>query len=343
MSNDDGVRYLVYRAPARGQGIGSMMNGLAAALVLAARHDRRPCVRWHDFGIGFRWTLPCPSPEEYYVPAGDGLQTAVIDASGVIEMWSFGASTSGPEASALLQSSRRIVIMYGDGGSVDVASATPLALPALPLPSLASALSPPWPVVAHLRLGDPSESARRGIFAQDGAIERLAEQLPEGTLVLTDSAEVHGAMCGGGSQRHPRFACPSWGVLPHSAERSGPAAGGGRRGADPDAKHNQTRMTLLTWADWWTIHAATSHVLHTPSAFSTSATKFSNATACALHDMASLQSCAARARGAQSALRQLMSERAASRHEGNVLDGGGVGKNPPKLRLGSMADVRVEL
>ena len=75
------------------------------------------------------------------MPAGDGLQTAVIDASGVIEMWSFGASTSGPEASALLQSSRRIVIMYGDGGSVDVASATPLALPALPLPSLASVIA----------------------------------------------------------------------------------------------------------------------------------------------------------------------------------------------------------
>ena len=195
-----------------------MMNGLAAALVLAARHDRRPCVRWHDFGIGFRWTLPCPSPEEYYVPAGDGLQTAVIDASGVIEMWSFGASTSGPEASALLQSSRRIVIMYGDGGSVDVASATPLALPAQRCRVLRAfyrrhGLS--WPIcdwaIRRRALG--------AAYLRKTAIERLAEQLPEGTLVLTDSAEVHGAMCGG-APSGIRALHVLRGVLPHSAERA---------------------------------------------------------------------------------------------------------------------------
>ena len=52
-------------------------------------------------------------------------------------------------------------------------------------------------------------------------------------------------------------------------------------------------QTLRTWADWWSIRAATGLVLATPSAFASSALLFSKAERCELNDVADLERCAA--------------------------------------------------
>ena len=46
-------RALIYRGPSKGQGVGSMMRGVAAALVLGARHNRLVCVSWRAFEAAF--------------------------------------------------------------------------------------------------------------------------------------------------------------------------------------------------------------------------------------------------------------------------------------------------
>ena len=267
-------RFLIFRAPSRGQGIGAMMNGLAAALLLARQHNRQPCVRWRDFEQGFLWSLPgCPSPDSYFV-AQTGSTTALLDPNMVIELWSFGGSMSEAAAASILSSNHSVVVMHGDGGSI--AAEAWLDFPAIPRPELVALLSPPSPVVVHLRVGDPQELTSRGLLSGEGAVEQLVRALPSDAFVLTDSEQVHGALC-------PHFACPTWGVQPHSSERS-----------QVHTPSGSIRMqhTLYTWADWWRVRTATRCVLHTPSAFSESALRFNRAAhSCLLHDLASLTAC----------------------------------------------------
>lgn len=289
---DASSRYLVFRAPSRGQGIGTMMNGLAAALVLAARHDRQLCVRWRDFEIAFAWRLPCPSASSYFASASAETHTALLNVDAVIESWSFGGgSTPIPVAAGLLDSNRSVVVMHGDGGASPSESSERLELPADPQPALARLLPDVASrVVAHLRVGDPHEAGRRGLFAakpHEAATSLLLSSLPADAYVLTDSDDTHDALCTrrrGGSSAGA-FACPPWGVLPHSAERS--VSGGGDR-------EERRTATLRTWADWWTIKSAEAHVLHTPSAFSESALRFSSAAPCVLKDRQSTVECGRR-------------------------------------------------
>ena len=98
-------RYLVFRAPSRGQGIGTMMNGLAAVLVLAQKHNRQACVKWAAFELAFDWRLVCPPAESYFAVAAGS--TALLDADAVLELWSFGESTPLPTAEELLSGNRR--------------------------------------------------------------------------------------------------------------------------------------------------------------------------------------------------------------------------------------------
>ena len=63
----DDRRWLVFRGPSRGQGVGSLMHGVAAALVLGVRHTRRVCVSWRAFELAFHapaWR--CPSKEALF-------------------------------------------------------------------------------------------------------------------------------------------------------------------------------------------------------------------------------------------------------------------------------------
>ncbi len=298
-------RYLVFRAPSRGQGIGAMMNGLAAALLLAQRHGRQPCVRWTAFELAFDWRVLCPSAEDYFAVAAESTHTALLDTDTLVELWSFGDSTPLPTAEALLSSNRSVVVMHGDGGPThsSMAAGHPLALPADPSTELARLLPPPPParLVAHLRVGDPYESGR-GLFASAAApaaeeepgatAQRIATVLPSDAYVLTDSQPVHDTLCGHVARA---WSCPPWGVLPHSAERS-VYSGGAQGSARAEQRSERTLATLRTWADWWAIKSATEHVLHTPSAFSESALRFSAATPCVLRDERTLRVCCARSR-----------------------------------------------
>lgn len=303
-------RYLVFRAPSRGQGIGTMMNGLAAVLVLAQKHNRQACVKWAAFELAFDWRLVCPPAESYFAVAAGS--TALLDADAVLELWSFGESTPLPTAEELLSGNRSVVVVHGDGGGglVD-SSARPLELPADPRLELSRLLPPPPParLVVHLRVGDLHEPSRRGLFAAAGIAaaavdgdddepiamaKRIARVLPADAYVLTDSQPIRDVLCGSA-----KWACPQWGVLPHSAERSVFAGGGqGSPGAE-QRRSERTLATLRTWADWWAIKSATEHVLHTPSAFSESALRFSAAEPCVLRDQRALDVCSARSRSAE--------------------------------------------
>ena len=60
-------RVIVFRGPGRGQGIGSMMRGVAAAIALGQQHNRRLCVSWRDFEKAFKPVdaFKCPSKVTY--------------------------------------------------------------------------------------------------------------------------------------------------------------------------------------------------------------------------------------------------------------------------------------
>jgi len=274
-------RFLVFRGPSRGQGIGATMLGLARALSLAAGTGRHVCVSWRAFELAFVPLLSgCPSKADYFSVGTSS--TGLIDSSASFELWSFGDSTPMPVVAELLGSNRSVVLMSGDGGHTSTPHERPLHFPAQPRPELIRLLSvPPRRLVVHLRVGDPGEK-HRGLFGHSPqASGLLVDSLPADAYVLTDSERVHEKLC-------KRFACPQWGVVPHSAERamfSGERSGG--------SGGQQQLQRLQTWADWWTIKSASEHVLHTPSAFSQSALRFSSATACVLRDAASLRDCTA--------------------------------------------------
>jgi hypothetical protein len=165
------------------------------------------------------------------------------------------------------------VVFSGDGGGVSDSAPRPLTLP-FALRANVRRLLPAAPrrVVAHMRVGDVHEAARRGLMREANATAALRAALPRDAFVLSDDAEVYSELC-------EQFACPPWRALPHSSERYG-------RGA-------QREQTEQTWADWWTMASATEMVLATPSSFASSALLFSKAAACVLTDGLALARCAA--------------------------------------------------
>ena len=272
-------RALVFRGPQRGQGIGTMMKGFATALHIGGRFGRHVCVSWAAFEAGFQLdTGPCPQKHELFSHSDhESAMTTFMNPHNIIELWSFGhRDTLDARAHGLLASNETIVVMHGDGGT-EADAAVRMPFPVTPRPVLQPLLQPAFELVIHLRAGDPHEAAHRGLFSDGSATASLLASLPKAAYVLTDSDEVHGALC-------PSYTCPSWGVVPHSSYRELAPAG------HADERQRHATRTLRTWADWWAIRTA-SHVLHTPSAFSESALTFSNATGCVLRDVQSLHRC----------------------------------------------------
>ena len=285
------TRALVYRGPLRGQGIGRTMRGVAAAIALAAKHGRIVCVHWRDFEAAFITPAGCEAvtKDDYFIARGDS-GTATLDHSAYFELWSFGEKTDEvPEQ--LLASNKKVVVMSGDGGSVseqleahhnDKGTLQFAFKPNIKL----SPLLPKSPrrVVAHLRVGDPHETHKRGLFQSPNATDALCKMLPKDTYVLSDSDEVvYGNMCG--RRDDCWFDCPMWRSVPHSSERSL------RKDVDNGVRAMQT---LQTWADWWSIKTAYGYVLATPSSFAASALMFNqHAERCELESVWRLRVCAA--------------------------------------------------
>ena len=278
----------------RGQGVGSTLLGVAAALHHANEHGRGLCVAWKAFELAFANSANCPSKDAYFVGSGSG-GTAILDVDATFEEWSFGMDDEARAASdtrrdALLNSSRSVVVMHGDGGGIR--SGSRLRFPFAPRDELISLLSPPRSLVVHLRQGDPHEGQRRGYLSDPSALTTLYRELPREAYCLSDAEEVYSSLC-------DRFACPSWRTLPHSSERAmRPSVG------------EQRRATLQTWADWWAIQTASGIVLHTPSAFSESALLFNaEVTPCVLSDAASAAKCLAKAAEAVSIAKEHAAQR----------------------------------
>lgn len=277
----DGGRALVWRGPGRGQGVGSMMRGVAAALALGTKHSRLVCVSWSAFEQAFVNPAGCPSKEEYFTSGTSG--TGMIDADAHFELWTFGGGADAAPPEALLASNRSIVLVSGDGGRV-AEGLERLDFPFAPRAALLALLpTAPRRAVAHLRVGDEHEASRRGLFRWPNATDVLRSALPRDTYVLSDSASVYDALCS-------TLACPAWRALPHSTERAMRSSAGAR------GMH-----TLQTWADWWRLRTSTQHVLATPSAFASSAAIFSRVAHCILTDLLALERCAARAREGEAA------------------------------------------
>ena len=270
-------RWLVFRGPARGQGVGSMMLGVSTALALGQQHGRMVCVSWRSFELAFANRFDCP-PKHSYFSTGTS-STAFLDDDVAFEEWSFGdtasAAIQAERRQTLLQSNRTIVLMQGDGGS-RVNFHWPIAFPFAPKPALATLIEATREprLVIHLRVGDPHERSRRGALSEPALLDSLRSSLPRDAYILSDASAAYDALC-------DRFACPVWRALPHSAERA-------MRPADAATNLH----TLQTWADWWSIRTATNHVLHTPSAFSVSAMRHNRlAQACVLADAQSAVAC----------------------------------------------------
>ena len=168
----------------------------------------------------------------------------------------------------------------GDGGgSTDTRAAPPLTFPFAMRDALQRLIpAAPRRVVAHLRVGDEHEGSRRGLFRQPNATDALRRMLPSDAYVLSDSDDVYAALC-------DTRDCPEWRAMPHSATRAMRPPDEGRHAA----------QTLRTWADWWSIRSATGLVLHTPSAFASSALLFAKAEVCELNELDDVARCAARA------------------------------------------------
>ena len=209
--------------------------------------------------------------------------TALLEANASFELWSFGPLAERRAAPhAMLASPKPIVLMHGDGGDVldgeggrGSTGEAALRFPFTPRDELQRLLPAARRVVAHLRVGDEHEASRRGLFREPNATDALRAILPMDAYVLSDSGDVYRALC-------DARACPEWRAIPHSAERA----------MRPPDERNAIQ-TLRTWADWWSIRAATGLVLATPSAFASSALLFSKAERCELNDVADLERCAA--------------------------------------------------
>ena len=124
----------------RGQGVGSTLLGVAAALHHANEHGRGLCVAWKAFELAFANSANCPSKDAYFVGSGSG-GTAILDVDATFEEWSFGMDDEARAASdtrrdALLNSSRSVVVMHGDGGGIR--SGSRLRFPFAPQPRKAS-------------------------------------------------------------------------------------------------------------------------------------------------------------------------------------------------------------
>lgn len=173
-------RSLVYRGPSRGQGIGSHMRGVAAALLLGEQYDRLVCVHWQQFQQAFHNPKGCPKKAAYFTaPTLGGSATTMLNATLAFELWTFDGTDAVP--SKLLTGSEPVVVMSGDGGSVvsdDVrndgdgeedepgtAAARRVAFPFEIKDELHMQLIAPQRVVAHLRVGDAHEHHKRGIFS----------------------------------------------------------------------------------------------------------------------------------------------------------------------------------
>ena len=219
MAHDE--RWLIFRAPQRGQGIGSMMRGVAAALSLGERHDRRVCIHWPAFQQAFTNDDGCPPKSDYFTTSSTS-GTAILNGELVFDLWSFGDGVGSRAPIALLSGERRIVVMQGDGGNE--APSGPLNFPFRIQPALARLLPTETArAVAHLRVGDPHEPGRRGLFASEPlkiTMSLLAANLPADILVLTDSEAVVRALCDRGVRAQVdggrgSFMCATWGVQPH--------------------------------------------------------------------------------------------------------------------------------
>ncbi|KAL1511073.1 hypothetical protein AB1Y20_005896 [Prymnesium parvum] len=267
-------RLLIFRAPARGQGMGNMLQGLATAMLLSEQYGRTLCVWWKLFEHGYarRDGSACPSKAEVYAPLPSS-QTALLAADAWLELWDSGPTTPEREWRRVLASSARAVVVVGNlllAPSHRRAAAFESAF--TPTEALAALLQRERARrrVAHLRVGDVGESARRGIFAEAGAWRSLRAHLPRDTYVVSDSEECYRELRG--------FASPAWGAQPHSASVQSIAA--------------SSTSIIRSWAEWNVLRQSTI-LFHTPSAFSETAWLFSSSieSRCVLHNTSALRAC----------------------------------------------------
>ena len=274
-------RYLIFRAPARGQGVGNMLQGLASALLLSERYNRQFCVWWKLFEAGFEHLAAehCPSKESLYT-AGSA-STPMLSVDAWLELWNFGPSSTLADAQEVLKSGARVVVLQGNmlveprtrlGRAFDTSFKPTAALREM-LAGLQT-----HQIAAHLRVAgsDASASEQRGIFAKDGTNvwDDLRRFLPGSAFVVSDSPEA--------SRELGSFASPPWGASPHTATV---------RSISASRPH-----ILRTWAEW-SILRQTSVLLHTPSAFSETAWLFSTHIEwhCILYNVSALRKCALQA------------------------------------------------
>ena len=270
-------RFLIFRAPARGQGMGNMLQGLATAMLLSGRYRRQLCVWWKLFEKAFehRAAGRCPSKESIFTAAGPS-GTALLQAPWV-ELWNFGETTPEEHWRMLLASDERTVVLQGNlvvepdvrlGGDFDAAFG--------PTPALAALLRERGGarrIAAHLRVAGVEGEGRRGLFKEVDAWASLRRHLPSDTYVVSDSSDSYRELSA--------FASPPWGAVPHSATVR--------------TISSSAAQILRTWAEWWSLREA-SVLLHTPSAFSESAYRFSTRAEwhCELGNVSTLVECARR-------------------------------------------------
>lgn len=235
---DSAQRLLIFRAPARGQGVGNMLQGLASALFLSELYGRQLCVWWKLFEAAFepRDVERCPSKASFY-EAGAGTGTGVLAVDAWVELWNFGESSTEALWRSTLSGDARTVVMQGNLVVDGIASAqlgnafdarfTPTEA-FLSLIREAPSVSPR--IVAHLRVAD-DDSLARGLFADSGAWDALRRWLPHDTFVVSDSSRAYTELAD--------FAKPRWAAPPHTATVR--------------TLRSSSEHILRTWADWWVI------------------------------------------------------------------------------------------
>ena len=108
-------RLLIFRAPARGQGVGNMLQGLASALFLSEQYSRRLCVWWKLFDQAFEPTFPCPSKESLYKStASSSAGTGILAVDAWVELWNFGETMNEAQWRNALIGDARAVVMQGN-------------------------------------------------------------------------------------------------------------------------------------------------------------------------------------------------------------------------------------
>ena len=195
-----GERFLFYSAPARGQGVGNSLQGLASALLLGEQYGRTVCVWWKAFELAFerRGNAGCPSKTSLYTAEATA-STSLLGVDHWLELWDFGQTMESPIWRAALSGASRHVVMQGNllvegatdrqarlGHSFDVHFR--------PTPRLMRLLAgaPTHRTAVHLRTGDGTQAdGPRGLLRDAEAWERLREWLPNRTLVLSDSDEAY--------------------------------------------------------------------------------------------------------------------------------------------------------